>query len=104
MKEDISLIVLSVMAGMLLTSLIFLTGISFDNAVADGKVPILIMSETEIVDYCSGQDALLIEYYVGGLQTNAVIPLTQMYRYNLLLEHLKESGRLQMAKKEWWDQ
>lgn len=57
-------------------------------------VPISIKSESTVTDYQTGGEALLVEYYVGGIATSAVFRPHEMHLYVALIEHLKESGRL----------
>ena len=58
---------------------------------------ILIMRETTVKDYQRGGDALMVEYYVGGVATHAMFRPDQMHEYQALIAHLEESGRLTYA-------
>ena len=61
------------------------------------KPTILIMRESTVKDYLTGGDALMVEYYVGGVATHAMFRPDQMHEYQALIAHLEESGRLTYA-------
>jgi len=61
------------------------------------KPIIMIMRETTVKDYLTGGDALLVEYYVGGISTHAIFRPDQMHEYQALIRHLEDTGRLTYA-------
>jgi hypothetical protein len=60
---------------------------------------IMIMRETTVKDYLTGGDALLVEYFVGGVSTHALFRPDQMHEYQALIAHLDQTGRLSYAVK-----
>ena len=58
---------------------------------------IMIMRESTVKDYLTGGDALLVEYYVGGISTHAIFRPDQMHEYQALIAHLEDTGRLTYA-------
>lgn len=70
------------------------------------RIPILITAETMIKDYLTGNDALLVEYFVGGMATQAIFTVDEMYQYDRLIRHLEMTGEVEYAfnqGKEWWE-
>jgi hypothetical protein len=60
---------------------------------------IMIMRESTVKDYLTGGDALLVEYFVGGVSTHAIFRPDQMHEYQALIDHLEDTGRLTYAIK-----